>query len=102
MKNALLGDGVSGAHTVGLITYSVTGQVSSASPNVNMDGKPAARVGDSTSESCGCAGGQGSLITGSGSVFINGKPAAYAMVGISPHSGSASLSSGGTNTVNIA
>lgn len=102
MRNALLGDAVSGSHTVGLHTYMISGQISSASPNVNMDGQPAARVGDSTSESCGCAGGKGSLITGSGSVFINGQPAAYAMVGIKAHGGSASLSGGGTHTVNIA
>ena len=45
-KNALLGDPVSGVHPVGPVVYTISGNVSSASPNVNMNGKPAARVGD--------------------------------------------------------
>lgn len=101
-KNTLLGDPVSGVHPVGPVVHTISGNVSSASPNVNMNGKPAARVGDTTAESCGCGGGTGQLVVGSGSVFINGRPAAYAMASIQPHGGTASLSGGGTTTVNIA
>lgn len=105
MKAALLGDSVSGTHTVVVgeetITYTIGGQVSSASPNVKINGRQAARVGDTVSESCGCGGGTGVLISGSSKVFINGMPAAYAMAQINTHGDQCSLSGGGSTTVNI-
>lgn len=44
------------------------GKITSGAPNVTVDGKPAARVGDTTTD--------GRLIEGAKGVYINGKPAA--------------------------
>ncbi|KPF97707.1 hypothetical protein IP86_13020 [Rhodopseudomonas sp. AAP120] len=45
-----------------------SGVITSGSGNVTVNGKPAARAGDTTSD--------GSIVEGSSNVFINGKPAA--------------------------
>lgn len=55
--------------------------VTSGSPDVKINGLPAARVGDTLEpHSCSCGGGHGShprtIVAGSSSVRINGRPAA--------------------------
>ena len=62
--------------------------VSSGSPDVTINGLPAARVGDTLApHACSCGGGHGThsctIESGSSSVFINGKPAARTGDGIS-------------------
>ena len=69
----------------------------------------AARLGDAVtgttagehSERDGCCGSaRGSVAVGSGSVFINGKPAARRGDALAPHSGSGQISAG-SEDVNI-
>jgi len=48
------------------------GTVTSGSGNVMVEGKQAARAGDTA----GCAGASGTIVQGSPNVFIDGKPAA--------------------------
>lgn len=127
MKAALLNDPVTGTHTIMIDVEvevpgtdeegnptttteiqqqpkvcEISGNVSTASPNVRFNGVPVARVGDTVNETCECGGGQGVLITGSSHVFANGMPIAYAMSPIQTHGDECSLSGGGSTNVNIA
>jgi uncharacterized Zn-binding protein involved in type VI secretion len=73
-----------------------TGEISGGcSPNVFINGRPAATVGSVTTEQDGCCGSSnGSVAVGSSSVFINGKPAARLGDALAAHSGSGAISSG--------
>lgn len=65
------------------------------SPNVFINGLPAATVGSLTTERDGCCGSsQGSVAAGSGKVFINGKPAARSGDSLKAHSGSGQITTG--------
>ena len=65
------------------------------SPNVFINGLPAATVDSVTTERDGCCGsGQGSVRAGSGTVFINGKPAARKGDALNAHSGSGRVTAG--------
>lgn len=54
----------------------VNGVIKSGSPNVFVNGKPAARVGDPVTETSVCTNGTGHIVNGSRTVFVNGKPKA--------------------------
>lgn len=105
MKNvALKGDNLDGVcpqpPPIGFVLF--TGNIGTGSPNVYINGKQAARVGDVTDEHCPADMlVHGKIIIGSSKVFINGMPAAYALETIQPHSGTASLTGGGSTNVFI-
>lgn len=110
MRNvALKGDDLNGVHPDGLTTASFTGNIHTGSPNVYINGRQAARVGDTTitycplhiDESGKMIPQYGKIIMGSSKVFINGMPAAYALETIQPHAGTANLSGGGSTNVFI-
>lgn len=105
MKAALLGDPIAGAHPhmhgEEEVQGPISGEVTSASPNVRFDGVPVARQGDTTSDACCCHPETGSLVNCSLTVRANGLPIAYAMQDVQSH-GTAALSGGGSTTVNIA
>lgn len=74
----------------------ISGEISGGcSGDVFINGRPAATVGSTTSETdeC-CGGGEGSIASGSSSVFINGKPAARQDDELRPHDGEGNISSG--------
>ena len=77
-----------------------TGEISGGcSSDVFINAIPAAVAGSVTTERDGCCGSsQGKVAVGSGSVFINGKPAARR--GDALHSGSGQISAG-SGDVNI-
>lgn len=110
MRNvALKGDSLSGVHPAGLMTASFTGNIYTGSPNVYINGRQAARVGDTTITYCPLhvdSSGKiipqyGKVTIGSSKVFINGMPAAYALETIQPHAGTANLTGGGSTSVFI-
>lgn len=74
----------------------ISGEISGGcSPNVFINGQPAAIVGSITTERDGCCGSStGNVAVGSSSVFINGRPAARLGDALNPHNGSGSISSG--------
>ena len=79
----------------------LTGDISNGASTVNINGVSAAIVGSSTNEFDSCCGGSsGSISGGSSTVFICCKPAARIGDAVSPHTGSAVISSGSDN-VNI-
>lgn len=103
MENvALYGDPLAGIHP-GVPPANFTGSIYSASDNVYINGKRAARVDDTTIEYCSKheAPVYGKIIHGSQKVFINDMPAAYARKDIQPHFGTASLTGGGSTNVFI-
>ena len=68
---------------------------------MRINGLATATVGSTTTERDGCCGSsQGAVGTGSGTVRINGKPAARLGDTLNPHSGSGSIT-GGSGTVRI-
>lgn len=77
----------------------ITGRISgNCSPNVFINGKPAAYVGSVTTEYDDCCGSSnGSVASGSSSVFINGKPAARIGDPLNAHNGSAKITGGSGN-----
>lgn len=103
---ALLGDSVQGTttgeHNGHTDSYghpihspsTITGTITSGSPNVFINGKPIARAGDSTVESDNCDSGRvGSLRDNGSTVKINGKSVALLGDEINPHNGTAYISS---------
>jgi len=87
MKAARLGDSTKGSFTASWCSHPtktgkkhpggpVSGTIKSGSPNVFVNGKPAARVGDTVYETCSCRNGNGKISQGSSTVFVNGKPKA--------------------------
>ena len=76
-----------------------TGEISGGcSANVFINGKSAAVRGSSTTERDGCCGSSGgSVAAGSGTVFINGIPAARLGDSLNAHSGAGRVSSGSNN-----
>lgn len=103
-KVALKGDNLNGVcpqpPPLGPVPF--TGNIGTSSPNVYINGKQAARVGDATDEYCPADGlAHGKIIIGSSKVFINGMPAAYALEVIRPHAGTARLTGGGSTNVFI-
>lgn len=75
---AALGDSVQGTHSRpegGTVTFN--GQIAGGcSSKVFIEGKPAAYVDSTTSESDSECSGSGKISSGSSKVFIEGKPAA--------------------------
>lgn len=74
----------------------ISGSISgNCSPDVLINGQPAAYVGSITTEQDACCGSsQGSIGAGSGSVFINGKAAARLGDSLSAHNGSGQVTDG--------
>lgn len=72
------------------------GEISAGvSRDVYINGRPAATAGSVTTERDTCCGeSHGVIATGSGMVFIGGKPAARLGDALSAHSGSGAVSSG--------
>lgn len=53
------------------------GQIVEASPDTFIESRPAARMGDTTTNCCGsCCKCPNTIVTGSPDTFINGRPAA--------------------------
>lgn len=78
----------------------LTGNVYSGSPNVFINGKPAAFNGTEcvTIEYDACCGQSwGHVAQGSSKVFVNGHELAYIGCKVEPHSGEANLTSGSQN-----
>lgn len=100
---ARLGDAVTGTtageHTGHVPPHSpeaFSGEISGGCSNdVLINGIPAAVVGSTTTERDSCCGNsQGVIATGSGTVFVNGKPAARIGDALAPHSGTGQISAG--------
>ncbi|MNB89372.1 PAAR motif protein [compost metagenome] len=82
-------------HGSGTITGTI---VSGCSTNVFINGKNAAVVGALTNESDNCDSGQtGTISIGSSNVFVNGKALARNGDSITPHNGTAFISSGSSD-----
>lgn len=64
-----------------------TGEVITGSPNVFINGNPAARAYDSATIEDDCDTGDGQIIQGSGTVYINGKPASRVNDSVQAHHG---------------
>jgi uncharacterized Zn-binding protein involved in type VI secretion len=75
----------------------LSGIISGGSPNVFINGKPAAMLGGAIQETDCCGPGTGSLTHGSSTVFINGNPAIRMGDSVTPHNGSASVNAGSAN-----
>ncbi|MDF2535125.1 MAG: motif [Bacillales bacterium] len=76
----------------------ISGTITSGSPNVFINGKAVARAGDSTIESDACDSGQsGSLRSINRGVFVNGLPVALNGDAINPHNGTAHIVAGSGN-----
>lgn len=100
---ARLGDAVTGTtageHSGHVPPHSpeqFSGEISGGcSSDVFINGIPAAVVGSVTTERDSCCGSsQGSVAVGSGTVFINRKPAARRGDALAPHSGTGQISAG--------
>lgn len=100
---ARLGDAVTGTtagehagHVPPHPPMAFSGEISGGcSPNVFINGVPAATVDSVTTERDGCCGSsQGKVAAGSGTVFINGKPAARIGDGLNAHNGSGKVAAG--------
>lgn len=76
-----------------------TGEISGAcSPDVRINSLAAAVVGSITTERDACCGSsQGAVAKGSGTVRINGIPAARLGDALAPHSGSGTITGGSPN-----
>lgn len=72
----------------------ITGTITTGSSNVYIDGRKAAFVGSTTSESDAYDSGTGVVSGGSTKVYINGNRAARNGDTVTPHSGTASINSG--------
>lgn len=91
-------DGEHSGHLVPHPPCELTGSISEGSPNVFINGRPAAVLGSKTTEQDCCDSGKsGKIITGSSKVFINGIPAARAGDLVEPHNGTAKVESGSPN-----
>ena len=100
---ARLGDAVTGTtagehsgHDSPHSPETFSGEISGGcSSDVFINGMSAAVVGSTTTERDSCCGSsQGSVAAGSGSVYINGQPAARLGDALAPHSGTGQISSG--------
>lgn len=93
---AALGDSVRGTHDSydsGTVTF--TGEISGGcSSKVFIEGKPAAYVSSTTSETDSECSGSGQIISGSGKVFIEGHPAARLGDAVTGHKGTGTITSG--------
>jgi uncharacterized Zn-binding protein involved in type VI secretion len=105
---ARLGDSVAGVtagehsgHDSPHAPLDFSGEISGGvSPNVFINGIPAAYVGSTTTERDGCCGSSaGAVATGSAKVFINGHPAARVGDSLAAHSGSGTITSGSANVI---
>lgn len=79
---------------------STPGLINKGSPNVFINGLPAARLTDTTAEWTipSCTTGIGTVISGSSTVFINGLPAARKGDAIKPHTDvNGKITSGSSN-----
>ncbi len=68
----------SDAHGCPACPHATTGEVQTGSPNVLVDGKPAARVGDTGTHAACCGPNTFAITGGDARVLINGRPAAKA------------------------
>lgn len=77
----------------------ISGEISgNCSPNVFINELPASTVGSITTENDGCCGSSSGVVgVGSGSVFINGKPAARKGDTLIPHNGTGEVTGGSSN-----
>lgn len=77
----------------------ITGTISgNCSPNVFVNGLPAAYVGSITTEHDDCCGtNSGSVAEGSSTVFCNGNPLSRMGDAINPHNGTASITGGSSD-----
>jgi len=66
--------------------HTAVGPAVSGSPDVNVNGRPALRVGDSGVHAACCGPNTWTAQSGSGTVFINGKPA-HRMNDVDQHCG---------------
>lgn len=89
---------------------SITGQITSnVSNNVYVNGRPVAFVGSVTSEqastcaypnySPGPGSGNGTISGGSSKIFVNGKRLARQGDAVTPHSGTATITTGSSNVI---
>lgn len=79
----------------------ITGNISgNCSPDVFINGRAAAYIGSITTENDACCGSsQGAVGEGSGSVFINGLPAARLGDALNAHNGTGAISSGSGDVI---
>lgn len=75
----------------------IAGNITSGSSNVYINGQKAAFVGSTTSETDAYDTGTGVVSSGSSKVYINGNRAARKDDTVTPHNGTASISSGSSN-----
>ncbi len=87
----------SDAHGCPACPHAPVGPIISGSPNVYVDGKPAARVGDRGVHAACCDGNYYEIVTGDPQVLINGRPAAKMGLTETRHcGGTGALISGGS------
>ena len=65
------------AHGCPACPHTVVGPIKTGSPNVFINGKPAARMGDTGIHAACCGRNTFTIVDGDRDVLINGKPAAY-------------------------
>lgn len=79
---------------------SISGSISgNCSSNVFINGQQAAFVGSTTTETDQQDMGSGSISSGSSKVYINGNRVARNGDAISPHTGTANITSGSSNVI---
>lgn len=79
---------------------SISGSISgNCSPNVFINGMQAVFVGSTTTETDQQDTGSGIVSSGSSSVYVNGKALARNGDSISPHTGTAHITSGSSNVI---
>ena len=87
-------------HTTPHLPMEFRGMVNQGSPDVFINGIPAARQGDQTLERDNCCGfSYGSVKIGSGSVLINGRPAARQGDPLNAHNGEGSIAGGSGDVI---
>lgn len=100
---ARISDSVSGTtagehsgHIIPCPPMTFSGEISGAcSPSVRINGLAAAVAGSTTTERDGCCGtSAGAVAAGSGTVRINGSPAARMGDALAPHNGSGTITAG--------
>jgi uncharacterized Zn-binding protein involved in type VI secretion len=82
------------AHGCIACAHPVDGVITTGSPNVFVNGKPAARVGDVGVHAACCGANTFKIISGDSQVLINGRPAAWTGLSQTQHCG-------GMGTINI-
>lgn len=91
-----MGDSVKGTHDSTTFTGTISG---GCSDKVFINGKKAAYVGSTTSESDSLCSGSGSVSSGSSKVFIDGQPAARLGDSVKGHKGTGTITSGSSTVI---